>query len=66
MVILLIPGQLTWLLHMLDVKVFGQLKARFRKDFMKARIDSRTGRVAPGAWARIGIDAVYELLVQRT
>ena len=63
MLVLLIPGQLTWLLQMLDVKVFGRLKARLRHDFMRARIESACGRLEPHAWVDIGVAAVQDLLV---
>jgi hypothetical protein len=65
-VVLLIPGQLTWLLQMLDVKVFGRLKARLRVEFMRERALSPDGRMPNHRWASIAVDAVRDLLVNRT
>ncbi len=64
MVIVLIPGQLTWLLQMLDVKVFGRLKATLRQEFMRARMASATGHLEPHQWVDISVQAVDTLLVR--
>jgi hypothetical protein len=66
MIVLLIPGQLTWLLQMLDVKVFGRLKARLRLDFMRERRQSPDGRMPNHRWASIAVRAVRDLLVNRS
>ena len=65
-VVLLIPGQMTWLLQMLDVKVFGRLKARLRLDFMNERRLSTDGRMPTHRWATIAVCAVRDLLVNKT
>jgi hypothetical protein len=57
-VVLLIPGQLTWLLQMLDVKVFSLFKRRLRSDCMRARLHSADGRLPPHAWVPIAVTAV--------
>lgn len=66
MIVLLIPGQLTWLLQMLDVKVFGRLKAKLRVDCMRERMRSSDGKMPKHRWASIAVQAVHELLVTRT
>lgn len=66
MIVLLIPGQLTWLLQMLDVKVFGRLKARLRADFMGARLLCDDGRLPRNRWVSIAVQAVQDLLVEST
>ena len=65
MVLLLIPGQLTWLLQMLDVKVFWHFKQRLRKDCMQARLNSNDGRLPPHGWVPFAVDATQDLLVHR-
>ena len=65
-VVILIPGQLTWLLQMLDVKVFSLFKRRLRSDCMRARLHSADGRLPPHAWVPIAVTAVQDLLVDKT
>ena len=63
MIVLLIPGQLTWLLQMLDVKVFGRLKARLRLDCMRERMRTPDGKMPKHRWASLAVRAVRDLLV---
>ncbi len=65
MLVLLIPGQLTWLLQMLDVKAFSLFKRRLRRDCMRARLRSADGRLQPHGWVPIAVDAVQDLLVHK-
>ena len=51
---------------MLDVKVFGRLKARLRIEFMRERARSPDGRMPNHRWASIAVQAVQDLLVKRT
>ena len=66
MIVLLIPGQLAWLLQMLDVKVFGRLKAQLRREIMAARVMSPEGRLPTNPWVSIAVQAVQCLLVETT
>ena len=65
MVVPLVPGKLTWLLQMLDVKVFGVFKRQLRQACMSARNSSPSGQCSPVTWIPLAVDAVDALLTRR-
>ena len=65
MPLLLIPGQLTCLLQMLDVQVFWHLKHRLRQEYMQLRHLRADGRLPANGWVHLAVDAVHDTLVQR-
>ena len=62
-ILLLIPPGLTWLLQMLDVHIFAELKRRLRARTTSARLHAGDGRLATGEWIDVLGACVQEVLV---
>ena len=62
--VLLIPPGLTWLLQMLDVHVFAELKRRLRARTTSARLLAASGALQIGEWIDVLGACVQEVLVQ--
>lgn len=61
--LLLIPGQLTWLMQILDVRVFSGLKRRYSDLQASTRGASPTGTLPPASWVVDIGRAVREIVV---
>lgn len=64
-ILLLIPGQLTWLLQVLDAVVFRTFKSMLRTLLMRAREQSPTGALQNESWIPCLAEAVMAQLVHR-
>ena len=62
--LLLIPPGLTWLLQMLDVHVFAELKRRLRARTTSARMEAPGGLLPTGGWIHVLGACIHEVLVQ--
>jgi hypothetical protein len=63
--LLMVPGCLTWLLQMLDTMVFRLLKQRIRELHVLARARSPTGELPQTAWVTSMAAAAQAVLVDR-
>lgn len=63
-ILLLIPPSLTWLLQMLDVHIFAELKRRLRARTTSARLHAPSGQLAIGEWIDVLGACVHEVLVE--
>ena len=61
--ILLVPGQLTWLMQPLDTKVYGLFKRRLTAEHSRLRGLSPSGIMDPLAWIHASGAVVREVLV---
>ena len=70
LLIILIPARLTWLLQMLDVYVFAELKRRLRMLTSMARIAAPNGVLDNGQWipilGRVAREVLFQADWQRT
>ena len=65
-ILLLIPGLLTWLLQPLDVFVFGRLKNDFRNSLFLEKRRQPNGLLPHNAWIRCLRGSIQNFLVDRT
>lgn len=61
--VVLVPAKLTWKLQVLDVSVFGPLKAEMRLEESRARARSPSGTMDPGTGARLASDSIRRMVV---
>ena len=64
--IILVPGQLTWLLQPLDTRVYSSLKRLLAEEHRKIRAASEDGILPANSWIPALGNAVMELLVGKT
>jgi hypothetical protein len=63
--VLMIPAKLTWLLQLLDVYVFSELKSRIRSEQFGHRLSQPTGSLDVGSWIDVNARAIREIVVER-
>ena len=63
--VVFIPAKLTWLLQILDVSVFGELKERLRASQTTLRTTTEKGAMEVGSWITVTAEAIRHVLVER-
>ena len=61
--VVFLPAKLTWLLQVLDVYAFGELKGRMRVAQTAVRVGTATGSVDAGSWVDVTAAAIRHCLL---
>jgi hypothetical protein len=63
--VVIIPAKLTWLVQLLDVYVFSELKSRIRAEHAVHRLSRPRGSLEVGSWIDGNARAIREIVVDR-
>jgi hypothetical protein len=64
-IIIMVPAKLTWLLQILDVKVFHPLKKDMRSEEARQRIASASGSIPGPMWMQISTSSIRTEVINR-